>query len=94
MHIVRLCLPHALHFRKHLSKLNATRGRYPESSKIVNRGKKIAIGGSMTAVIHVTTRYTPYTSISRNGSGNPARPNPCINFPSKKEKKVRNSSDG
>lgn len=59
MHIVSACFPQALHFLKVLSKLNATLGRYPKSSSIVNRGKKIAIGGSITAITHVKTLYPP-----------------------------------
>ena len=31
-----------------LSKLKEILGKYPKSSKIVNSGKKIAIGGSIT----------------------------------------------
>ena len=94
MHIVRLCFPHALHFLKHLSKLNATRGRYPESSITVNRGKKIAIGGSITAAIQATTLYTPYTSISRSGAGTLIRKSPSISFPSRNAKRFRSNSEG
>ena len=35
------------------------RGRYPESSRIVNRGKKIAMGGSITEMTQVRVVYTP-----------------------------------
>ena len=45
IHIVSDCFPWALAFLKNLSILNATRGRYPESSKRVKRGKKIAMAG-------------------------------------------------
>jgi len=35
-----------------LSKLKEILGKYPKSSKIVKRGKKIAIGGSITLTTH------------------------------------------
>ena len=54
IHIVSACFPQALHFLKHLSRLNAILGRYPKSSKSVKSGKKIAIGGSITDVTHTT----------------------------------------
>ena len=54
--IVSACLPHALHLAKQQSRLKATRGRYPKSSKSVKRGKKIAIGGSITLITHAVTR--------------------------------------
>ena len=50
IHMVRACLPQAQHFLKHLSRLNAILGKYPKSSKRVNIGKKIAIGGSITEI--------------------------------------------
>ena len=59
IHIVNACFPQALHLLKHLSKLNAILGKYPKSSRNVNNGKKIAIGGNITAIIHVTTLYIP-----------------------------------
>ena len=34
----------------------ATLGRYPASSSSVNRGKKMAMGGSITATTHATVR--------------------------------------
>lgn len=43
MHIVRACLPQVPAFLKGLSRLNAILGKYPESSRRVNRGKKIAM---------------------------------------------------
>lgn len=61
IHIVSACLPQALHFLKHLSILKAILGRYPESSRIVKNGKKIAIGGNITDTIHWVTLYTPKT---------------------------------
>ena len=48
IHIVSACFPVPQHFLKHLSKLNAILGKYPKSSKIVNKGKNIAIGGNIT----------------------------------------------
>ena len=59
IHIVRACLPQALHFLKNLSKLKAILGRYPKSSNIVNNGKNIAIGGSITDTTQARTRYPP-----------------------------------
>ena len=59
IHIVKACLPHAFDFLKKLSKLNATLGRYPKSSSKVNRGKNIAIGGSITAITHARVLYIP-----------------------------------
>ena len=50
IHIVKACLPHALHFWKQRSRLKAIRGKYPKSSNIENKGKNIAIGGSITEV--------------------------------------------
>lgn len=54
-HIVRACFPQVPAFLKGLSRLNAILGRYPESSKSVNKGKKIAIGGSITDTTHAST---------------------------------------
>ena len=54
MHMVSACLPEVQAHLKHLSKLNAIRGKNPKSSKIVNNGKNIAIGGSITETIQVT----------------------------------------
>ena len=53
IHIVIICLPEQQHFLKNPSILNAILGKYPKSSKKVNKGKKIAIGGSITEIIHV-----------------------------------------
>ena len=55
IHIVRDCFPWAPHFLNTLSMLNAILGRYPKSSKRVNKGKNIAIGGSITEITHATT---------------------------------------
>ena len=55
-HMVRHCFPQAWHFLKAQSILKAALGRYPKSSRRVNKGKKIAIGGSMTDTIQATER--------------------------------------
>ena len=60
--MVRLCLPQAWQDLKNLSRLNATRGKYPTSSNKVNNGKKIAIGGSMTEITQPKVRNIPSTS--------------------------------
>ena len=52
INIVRDCFPLVPDLAKNLSILNATLGKYPKSSKSVNSGKKIAIGGSITATTH------------------------------------------
>ena len=54
MHMVNACFPELHAFLKYLSKLNAIRGSTPKSSSKVNIGKKIAIGGNITEIIHVT----------------------------------------
>ena len=59
MHIVRACFPQAEHFLKGLSRLNAILGKTPESSKNVNRGKKISIGGSITDITQPETLTIP-----------------------------------
>ena len=63
MHMVRACLPCAPHFLKILSKLKATLGKYPTSSKKVNRGKNIAIGGSITETTQAKVLYIPKIKI-------------------------------
>ena len=55
-HMVRHCFPQAWHFLKAQSILKAALGRYPKSSRRVNKGKKIAIGGSITDTIQATER--------------------------------------
>lgn len=69
MHIVIICLPEQQHFLKKPSILKAILGRYPKSSKNVNKGKNIAIGGSITAIIQVRVWYTPDISISDSQAG-------------------------
>ena len=56
MHIVKACFPCAPDFLNILSILNAARGRYPISSRKVNKGKNIAIGGSITDTTHAKVR--------------------------------------
>ena len=51
--MVIICFPEQQHFLKKLSILKAILGRYPKSSKKVNKGKKIAIGGSITEITQV-----------------------------------------
>lgn len=69
IHIVSACFPEVHAFLKNPSKLKAILGKYPKSSKIVNKGKNIAIGGSITAVTQASVLYMPYikTSISQFG---------------------------
>ena len=69
IHIVSACLPQLLHFLNGLSRLNATRGRYPESSSRVNKGKNIAIGGSITDTIQASVRYAPSIKTPHSHSG-------------------------
>ncbi len=64
MHIVSACLPQAPARLKYLSRLNAILGRYPRSSSNVNKGKNIAIGGSITEITHASTLNIPLTAIS------------------------------
>ena len=54
MHMVSACFPELHALLKYLSKLKAILGSTPKSSNNVNKGKKIAMGGSITAIIHVT----------------------------------------
>ena len=56
MHIVIICFPEQQHFLKKPSILKAILGKYPKSSNIVNKGKNIAIGGSITEIIQVKVR--------------------------------------
>ena len=63
MHIVNACFPQLPQAQKGLSRLYAIRGRYPESSRSVNRGKNTAIGGSITAATHAVVRQIPSNNI-------------------------------
>ena len=49
IHMVSPCRPQVPALAKGRSSSRATRGSQPKSSSRVNRGKKIAMGGSMTA---------------------------------------------
>lgn len=62
MHMVSACFPQARQHWNGLSRLYATRGRTPASSSKVKRGKKTAMGGSMTETTHASVRYSPETS--------------------------------
>ena len=80
IHIVNACFPEVQAFLKKLSKLKAILGKYPKSSKIVKRGKKIAIGGSITATIHARVLYNPNTDISISHRGELKCSNSKTNF--------------
>ena len=54
IHIVIICFPVQQHFLKIPSILKAILGKYPKSSRKVKSGKNIAIGGSITDIIHVS----------------------------------------
>ena len=62
IHIVRACFPHALQHLNGLSRLKAIRGKNPRSSKIVNNGKNIAIGGNITETTQTTVLNIPRIS--------------------------------
>ena len=53
IHMVIICFPLQHAFLKKPSILNAILGKYPKSSNMVNKGKKIAIGGNITDITHV-----------------------------------------
>ena len=94
MHMVSACFPQARQALKHLSRLNATRGRYPKSSRRVNRGKKIAMGGSITATTHATTRYTPSSSISYSHDGREVPRHISISLSCRPQRRLLRSCDG
>ena len=70
IHIQSDCFPQALHLLNGLSRLYATLGRYPKSSRSVKSGKNIAIGGSITATTQPITRKLPFISIPFKNGGN------------------------
>ena len=72
MQSVNTCLPHVRALQNTWSRLNAMRGKYPMSSKQVKRGKKIAIGGSMTDTTDASTFHPPSISMARSHSGAPS----------------------
>ena len=92
--IVRACFPQAFARLKYLSRLNAARGRYPTSSRRVKRGKNIAIGGSITDVTQVRTRYTPSMSILSAHSGQPAPQSHSLSTSPSDENAEDSHSDG
>ena len=69
MHMVRACFPELQAFLKKLSKLKEILGKTPKSSNKVNKGKNIAIGGSITATIHERVWYIPSISKPLSHSG-------------------------
>ena len=69
--IVKACFPWAPLFLNNPSKLKATLGKYPKSSNRVNKGKKIAIGGSITAITQATAIYMPSKNNPSNHQGTP-----------------------
>lgn len=65
--IVSACFPQACAFLKWWSRLKATRGRYPKSSKRVNNGKKIAMAGFKKSLVgQGFTGSSPIYPSSRN----------------------------
>ena len=61
IHMVKACLPQELHLLNIPSKLNDILGNSPISSNIVNKGKNISIGGSITLITQVVVLYNPNT---------------------------------
>ena len=59
----------AEHIRLIVCHKKAIRGKYPTSSKIVNSGKKIAMGGSITAMTRAAVRYIPSISKPESHQG-------------------------
>ena len=94
MAMVRHCCPQALHLWKAPSILKAARGRYPRSSSRVNRGKKMAMGGSMTDTIQATTRYTPKTAMSMNHWGRPMERAASASRGSREKNRSHSMEDG
>ena len=94
MHIVRACFPQAPDFLNLWSRLKATLGRYPESSSRVKSGKNIAIGGSMTATTHDSTRYTPSMSAPVRASGAFKELSSCRSLTPSASNAENSSSDG
>ena len=71
VHMVSACLPQALQRLNAPSRLKAIRPISPRSSISVKSGKKIAIGGSITATTRSSVRKTPQSSSSLSQSGTP-----------------------
>ena len=59
IHMVNTCFPWQQAFLKALSKLKHTLGKYPLSSNMVNNGKNIAIGGSITEITQAKVYIFP-----------------------------------
>ena len=72
----------------------ATRGRYPASSSSVNSGKKIAIGGSITATTQASVRNIPSTSSPCSHGGACRNISIAENRPCAQPKKCASHSDG
>ena len=94
MHMVRLCRPCPPQRHMSPSKLKATRGRYPASSSRVNRGKKMAMGGSITATTQAVVRYRPSAISPCSHSGAPREASPFFSGSSRENKVVCRSSEG
>ena len=94
MHIVSACLPQLCERRKQRSTLNASRGRKPTSSSSVNSGKKMAIGGSITATTQPVVRKAPSASSARSGSGAPRAFSSDESSPSRKVNSRMRSCEG
>ena len=91
MHMVIICFPVQQHFLKKPSILNAILGKYPKSSKKVKRGKKIAIGGSITETTQVRVWYTPEINISESQEGQCTNSAKINNFPCNQLKKLKSA---
>ena len=94
MHMVSACFPELPAFLKNLSKLNAIRGKNPRSSNKVNNGKNIAIGGNITAIIHVNVLYTPSIKTPFSHSGAEKTSNTYTIFSCSQLKNCDSNSDG
>ena len=94
IHIVSACFPDVQAFLKKPSKLKAILGKYPKSSKIVNNGKNIAIGGSITAVTQPKVLNIPYINTPINQSGLLKLSNIYTSFPSTELKKLESIWEG
>ncbi len=94
MHIVSACFPWADALRKKLSRLNATLGRYPKSSSNVNRGKNIAIGGSITDMTHANVLKIPSTNMPVTQYGAESCTNNELSGSSNENKAVDRNPEG
>lgn len=94
MAMVSACFPQARAFLKYLSRLKATRGKYPKSSSRVNSGKKIAMGGSITDTTQASTRYIPSVRASTMPEGSPTRVRTSAKGSSRLNNRLDSSWDG